>query len=158
MVFWWFLGRIEVNLLAQIHLILAMKFEMKWNVIPYFIYHAKCSSCHSVKQNAYFLWYLSGFINPFPIKCSTSIPLEYKIEALGENDLSTYPKLRLHTASKVYKFGVFLVCIFPNSDWIRRDREYLSVFSPNVGKYGPEKLRIRTFITQCTHYKLSYLL
>ena len=33
----------------------------------------------------------------------------------------------------------FLVRIFPHSDWIRRDTEYLSVFSPNVGKYGPEK-------------------
>ena len=26
---------------------------------------------------------------------------------------------------------------------------YLSIFSPNTGKYGPEKLRIRTFFTQC---------
>ena len=25
---------------------------------------------------------------------------------------------------------------------------YLSVFSPNTGKYGPEKLRIRTLFTQ----------
>ena len=33
----------------------------------------------------------------------------------------------------------FLVRIFPHSDWIRRDTEYLSVFSPNAGKYGPEK-------------------
>ena len=33
----------------------------------------------------------------------------------------------------------FLVRIFPHSDWIRRDTPYLSVFSPNVGKYGPEK-------------------
>ena len=33
----------------------------------------------------------------------------------------------------------FLVRIFPPSDWIRRDTEYLSVFSPNVGKYGTEK-------------------
>ena len=29
----------------------------------------------------------------------------------------------------------FLVRIFPHSDWIRRD----TVFSPNVGKYGPQK-------------------
>ena len=29
----------------------------------------------------------------------------------------------------------FLVSIFPHSDWIRRD----TVFSPNAGKYGPEK-------------------
>ena len=32
---------------------------------------------------------------------------------------------------------LFLVRIFPHSDWIRRDA-YLSVFSPNAGKYGPE--------------------
>ena len=32
-----------------------------------------------------------------------------------------------------------LVCIFPHSDWIRRYTPYLSVFSPNAGKYGPEK-------------------
>ena len=33
----------------------------------------------------------------------------------------------------------FLVYIFPNLDWIRRDTSYLSVFSPNAGKYRPEK-------------------
>ena len=33
----------------------------------------------------------------------------------------------------------FLVRIFPHSDWIRRDTPYLSVFSPNVAKYGPKK-------------------
>ena len=40
----------------------------------------------------------------------------------------------------------FLVRIFPHSDWIRRDAEYLSVFNPNAGKYGPEKtLYLDTF-------------
>ena len=35
---------------------------------------------------------------------------------------------------------LFLVRIFPHSDWIRRDKKYkyLSVCSPNAGKYGPE--------------------
>ena len=33
----------------------------------------------------------------------------------------------------------FLVRIFPHLDWIRKDTEYLSVFSPNTGKYGPGK-------------------
>ena len=32
----------------------------------------------------------------------------------------------------------FLVRIFPHSDWIRRDTSYLSIFSPNAEKYGPE--------------------
>ena len=43
------------------------------------------------------------------------------------------------TAWKVFKYGVFLVHIFLYSGWIQRDTEYLSVFSPNTGIYGPEK-------------------
>ena len=37
---------------------------------------------------------------------------------------------------------------FLTSDWIWKDTPYLSVFSPNEGKYGPEKLQIRTLFTQ----------
>ena len=53
-------------------------------------------------------------------------------------------------------FRVFLVRIIPHSDWTRRQterervRQYLSVFSPNSGKYGPEKLRMRTLFKQWT--------
>ena len=46
-------------------------------------------------------------------------------------------------------FGVFVVHIFPHSDWIWRGTSYLSVFSTNAGQYGPGKLRIRTIFTQC---------
>ena len=52
-------------------------------------------------------------------------------------------------AQKVSVFRVFLVRVFPHSGWIQRDTEYFSIFSPNTGKHGPEKLRIRTFFTQC---------
>ena len=55
----------------------------------------------------------------------------------------------ISTTWKVSVFGVFLVCIFPHSDWIRRNTPYHSVSSPNAGKYGPEKLRIRKLHTQC---------
>ena len=44
-----------------------------------------------------------------------------------------------HTAWKMSIFGVFVVRIFQNSGWIRRDTEYLSVFSPNTGKYKSVK-------------------
>ena len=44
-------------------------------------------------------------------------------------------------------FGVILVRIFPYLDRIRRYTPYLSLFSPNAGKYWPEKLRIRTPFT-----------
>ena len=33
----------------------------------------------------------------------------------------------------------FLVRTFLYSDWIRRFKELISVFSPNIGKYGPGK-------------------
>ena len=52
------------------------------------------------------------------------------------------------TVWKTSVFGVFQFRIFPNSDWIQRDTSYLSVFNRNAGKYGPEKLRIRTLFTQ----------
>ena len=38
------------------------------------------------------------------------------------------------TTSKVSLFGFFLIRIFLHSDWIRRDTEYLFVFSPNAEK------------------------
>ena len=38
---------------------------------------------------------------------------------------------------------------FPAFGLNRRDTLYLSVFSPNAGKYGPEKSRIWTLFTQC---------
>ena len=38
----------------------------------------------------------------------------------------------LSTAWKVSAFGDFLLLIFSHSDWIQRDTEYLSVFSPNA--------------------------
>ena len=56
----------------------------------------------------------------------------------------------IYTALKVFALRVFLICIFPHLHWIRRDVPYLPVCSPpNAKKYGPEKLRIRTLLTQC---------
>ena len=80
---------------------------------------------------------ISGYHKAFTSECVFTI-------------LLTNSSLRLHetyTAWKVFVFGAFLVRIFPHSDWIRRDK-YLSVFSPNAGKYGPESLRIRTLFLQ----------
>ena len=69
-----------------------------------------------------------------------------KLELQLRKNLITW--MNLDTAWKVSLFGVFLVRIFPHSDWILRDTEYFFVFSPNAGKYGPEKFRIRTLFTQ----------
>ena len=55
---------------------------------------------------------------------------------------------------KVSVFGINLVRIFPHLYWMRKDTEYLSVFSPNAGKCGPEQLRIQALFTQ---WALRYL-
>ena len=53
---------------------------------------------------------------------------------------------------KVSVFGAFMVRIFSDLDWIRRHTEYVPVFSPNAGKFWPEKLWIRTLFTECYLY------
>ena len=57
---------------------------------------------------------------------------------LAENKVLSYFYVKKGTAWKVSVFGVFLALIFVHLDCIRRDNEYVSVFSPNEGKYGPE--------------------
>ena len=57
--------------------------------------------------------------------------------------------LNLTLREKCPNTEFFLVRIFPHLDWIRRDTKYLSVFSLNAGKCGPEKLRIWIHFTQC---------
>ena len=47
----------------------------------------------------------------------------------------------------------FLFRIFPHSDCILRD---LPVFTPNAGKYGPEKLRIRKFFYAVVQFSKLY--
>ena len=60
------------------------------------------------------------------------------------------------TASEVSIFGVFLVRIFPHSSWIRRDTEYLFVFSPNTGKYRREKFWIHGVLYNKYNTSLSF--
>ena len=43
-----------------------------------------------------------------------------------------------HCVKSVQMWELFLVRIFPRSDWIQRHRKYFSVFSPNAGKCRPE--------------------
>ena len=67
----------------------------------------------------------------------------------GPKKVSDYPtKKNSSTAWKGSIFGVSVVRIFPQSNWIWRDTPYISVFSPIARKYVPEKLRIRKLSTQ----------
>ena len=55
-------------------------------------------------------------------------------------------KKLIYTAWKVSVFGSFSDPYFLA---FGLNMEYLSVLSPTAVKYGPEKLQIRTFFTQC---------
>ena len=55
--------------------------------------------------------------------------------AIGDYSLFT---AKIYISWKVSVIGVTRGRIFPHSEWIRRDTEYLSVFSPNAGKWRPE--------------------
>ena len=48
----------------------------------------------------------------------------------------TWVKLNIMWKGSVFRLS--LVSIFPHLNWIQRDTEYLSVFSANAKKCGPE--------------------
>ena len=66
-----------------------------------------------------------------PLVDMTQLIVEFKIRALEEGRIAKW----------------IATCTRKPTLW------YLSVFSPNAGKYGPEKLRIRTLFTKCFYYR-----
>ena len=86
------------------------------------------------------------------MKCLESIGMWSFLWSVFSSIRTEHGDLQSDTVSKVSLFGVFLVCIFPHLNWIRRLAEKISVFSANAGKYGPEKLRIRTLVTPCGYF------
>ena len=92
------------------------------------------------------------FIFDWPI-CQCDVIIKYFEEGVSKPVryfsclLVVYQKITLSTAQKVAVLGVFLVCVFPHSDWIWRDMEYVSVFNLNSEKHGPEKPQIWKLFT-----------
>ena len=72
-------------------------------------------------------------VNYRAIKCCTDVKHFCLLRLLIWHRGFGFMKLGIYSLREVSLFGVFLVIIFPYSDF--------SVFSPNVGKCGPEKLR-----------------
>ena len=60
---------------------------------------------------------------------------EYQVDSFSEKHELQVWALR----EKCPNTEFLLDCIFLHLDWIRRDTPYLSVFSPNAGKCGPEQ-------------------
>ena len=68
------------------------------------------------------------------------------VEKLHEN-VCDRGRFSIHCV-KIVRIRSYLVHILPHLDWISKDTPYLSIFTPNEGNYGTEKLRIRTIFTQ----------
>ena len=93
---------------------------MDWKIR--YIYVKFCGNC--IHTCDFIINFMANFKNPAQVELPSNIIYKTWIT-----------KVQIYTAWKVSVFGVSLLRIFPHSDWIR----YLSVFSPNAGKYGPEK-------------------
>ena len=57
-------------------------------------------------------------------------------------------------SNRIRSFSSPYFSAFRHTHWMRRDTMYLSAFSLNAGKYGPEKVQIRPFFTQWKSSKL----
>ena len=75
---------------------------------------------------------------------------------ISKNCLQTQGYLALHEKFPYSEFsGPYFSAFGLNTErW--RDIQYVSVVSPNAGKYGPGKLRIRTLFTQCRNLPNIY--
>ena len=104
--------------------------------------HLKAIKCYSCLIFYYYVWHKHI--------CDTQWSKSLH-SVLHNNTLNMFTILKLLfiRCKKTSLLGVFLLRIFPHSDWIQRDTSHLSVLSQNAGKYGPEKLRIPTLFMQC---------
>ena len=62
----------------------------------------------------------------------------------GMTDIHYVKSIRIRSFS-----GPYFLAFGLNTEWIQKDTEYLSIFSPNAGKCGPEKLLMRALFTHC---------
>ena len=114
--------------------------------------------CVSGGKNVSFLGSFAYILIPKLIQIWFFLNIIYILRSSSKNESET------HLFSLRKKFPntkFFLVCIFPYPDWIR-NTEYLSVFSPNAGKYAPWKiLYLDTFhavsqlLTWCSKFFLK---
>ena len=137
-----FIRKYEINFIYQTQLFLSSR----QNLILYLDNTFRSQKCIFVSFSLALLTRLDSksFIMDF-------FPMGTAIRLFGILHLYNHIVVKTplqNTAWKVSVCGVLLVRIFPHSDWILKDTPYLSVFSPNAGKYGPEKLRIRTLFRQ----------
>ena len=95
------------------------------------------SNCFSVKR-IHFLGNIDIWKTHYPWELIYRSSIKYFLCLLFDNARFPFHKEVNNTAGKVSVFKVILVRIFRHLNCIQTDTEYLFVFSPNTGKYGPE--------------------
>ena len=104
----------------------------------YYIWRGVCNkfTWHKPAYRINFDWLLDSPTTFIPLVWQDSYWFSIFLVLLSKTWLANWNTL---TMWKVSNGDFFLVCIFLYSDWIRRFTEIFPVFSPNTGKYGPEK-------------------
>ena len=110
------------------------------------------SSLAVCKRMQFLKYNLHGFIQS-NIGSSFASRIWYNFCQIHETLMKVFKNFivfyQIYTQHKKCPYSEFFqVCIFPHSYKKRRDTKYLSIFSPNAGKCGQEKLRIRTLFTR----------
>ena len=110
--------------------------------IPEFWHHKFSADINQIIEKIFFkkIKFHSNFFFEKKKKKERKTVLNYSRQMVQQlsfrlSSLSLRNALRENCPNTVF----FLVRIFPHSDWIQRDTEYLFAFSPNAGKYGSEK-------------------
>ena len=112
-----------------------------WLFHEFFLEYTKCTKRHhrffkftkSIKMLHFQQWRLND-------------PFKYFQSLESQTWTNFYFCIKPLTAWKVLIFGVFLVRLFPYSDWIRRDNPYLSVFSPKRESTGQKIVKYGHFL------------
>ena len=110
-----------------------------------------------LKAHPVLFWelYLRGYRQRFlPLQLPVPLPTAPKTQRVNDEPGKIVSFFVYFTAWKVTIFEVILIRIFPHSDWIRRDTAdwirrdtpYLSVFSPNAGKYCQNNSKYEHFL------------
>ena len=125
-------GFLSMNDLSLPPCIKAKSLFVKSSMIDVWQRSECASKFHAMSQHIYDLL-LEKWMNTFQV----TAPFQYPL-ATSEKRILAKNALNFYAAWKVFIFGVVLVRIFPNSAWIRRNKEYPFVFSANEEKCRPE--------------------
>ena len=98
----------------------------------------------------------NGFYKISKNTATTSVTISFFRLAwfsMGASNIKNWCFKDITLREKCPNMEFFLVRIVPHSVWIRRDTNYLSVFSPKRENKDQKKLRIWTHFTQCNMWE-----